>query len=127
MDNEEDLLRWYRSRGDPKLHEDICGFFRRLFPGINVLNAESDACITCHTKTKQLFIGPISGNTMSIACGGNGYAAKSADAIGKIACDMVLKCIFCENLKTRYKEGEDILSSWNSACATILNRRFSQA
>ena len=50
---------------------------------------------------------------------GNGYAAKSADAIGKIACDMVLKCIFCENLKTRYKEGEDILSSWNSACATI--------
>ena len=119
VDNEEDLLRWYRSRGDPKLHEDICGFFRRLFPGINVLNAESDACITCHTKTKQLFIGPISGNTMSIACGGNGYAAKSADAIGKIACDMVLKCIFSDNSKTRQKEGEDILSSWNSACATI--------
>ena len=56
---------------------------------------------------------------MSIACGGNGYAAKSADAIGKIACDMVLKCIFSDNSKTRQKEGEDILSSWNSACATI--------
>ena len=33
VDNEEDLLRWYRSRGDPKLHEDICGFFEGCFQG----------------------------------------------------------------------------------------------
>lgn len=120
VDSEEALLTWYRSRGDPQLHDDICGFFQRLFPQINVLSTESDACVTCHTKTKQLFIGPISGNTMSIACGGNGYAAKSADAIGKIACDMVLKCIFCNDIKTpQEKETENTLSSWNTTCAAI--------
>ena len=40
MDNEEDLLRWYRSE-EIRNYEDIMGF-SKVVSGINVLNAESD-------------------------------------------------------------------------------------
>ena len=98
LKTENDVIKWYQSKGDQDLHSKITTFFYQLFPNVKVLSSHSDSCITCHTKTKQLFIGPICNNTMSVACGGNGYAAKSADAIGKLASDMVLKNVLnCNN------------------------------
>jgi len=90
LNNEEEVLAWYRSKGDAAHHEKLMRVLSELFPSVEVLGSHSDSCVTAHTPTKQLYIGEVSnskngGSRMMVATGGNGYAAKSADAIGLLA------------------------------------------
>ena len=51
----------------------------------------SDACVTCHTPTKQAYIGElIPGSGLVVLTGGNGLAAKSADELGRMGALAVL-------------------------------------
>ena len=49
-----------------------------------------DACVTMVTPTHHPYVDLISPN-FGVALGGNGWAAKSSDEIGRVAADMVIK------------------------------------
>ena len=53
------------------------------------VSIHSDTCLTTRTPNSRLFIDLLSPN-VGVAIGGNGYAAKSCDHIGKMAADLVL-------------------------------------
>jgi len=60
------------------------------FSGITVLSWKQDNCAVVETPTNLPYIDTLH-SQLGVALGGNGYAAKSSDEIGRIAADMMLK------------------------------------
>mmetsp|Transcript_13177 Transcript_13177/g.26269 ORF Transcript_13177/g.26269 Transcript_13177/m.26269 type:complete len:190 (-) Transcript_13177:640-1209(-) len=119
LDTHGDVVRWYRRQWwdndqddtdtvDDPLHkqyqaneEGIKSLLERHFPGVRAraLEIKGDTCATVHTSTKLPYIGAVPGNpaepadaqnSLFVATGGNGAAAKSADEIGRLAAISVL-------------------------------------
>jgi sarcosine oxidase / L-pipecolate oxidase len=61
----------------------MSGFLHELIPGLAPLHVLSDACATCNTPGRRPYIGPV-GPNLFVATGGNGFAAKSSDEIGRL-------------------------------------------
>ncbi|KAJ8304174.1 hypothetical protein KUTeg_017757, partial [Tegillarca granosa] len=62
-------------------------------PSINVKSFYGDRCVITETPTERPYIDMIH-SQLGVAIGGNGFAAKSSDEIGRIATMMVLKDVW---------------------------------
>lgn len=64
-------------------------FFLPLFSGLKVEKVSGDGCLTSHTPNAEPYIDLIACG-FGVALGGNGYAAKASDEIGRLAARLVL-------------------------------------
>ena len=85
---------WYKGSGSRALLVQQLKMVSLLFPALAPVIADAgnvvvDTCCTTHTKTKQLYLDEVAPG-LTVVAGGNGYAAKSADEIGKVACTVAL-------------------------------------
>ena len=90
----DELTEWYKGTGDPATTAAQLKMAVAVLPSLErVLQDPStvvvDTCATTHTPTKQLYLGEVLPG-LSVATGGNGYAAKSSDEIGRLASTVVL-------------------------------------
>eukprot|EP01087_Luapelamoeba_hula_P018030 TRINITY_DN5752_c0_g1_i1.p1 TRINITY_DN5752_c0_g1~~TRINITY_DN5752_c0_g1_i1.p1 ORF type:complete len:464 (+),score=82.30 TRINITY_DN5752_c0_g1_i1:40-1392(+) len=88
LHSQTQLERWYRSHGDSEAVAWLQRYIHRLIPGLSPLSVHSDACVTTHTPTNQLYIDMISSH-IGVLVGDNGYSAKSADEIGRMGAAMI--------------------------------------
>ena len=86
LDTADDVVQWYRGGGDPSLHAMLLRFAAQLLPVIRPLGAHSDACVTAHTPSRLPYVGTAGAGDsgVTVCAGGNGYAAKSSDELGRI-------------------------------------------
>ena len=84
----EDAAAWYQSRGSPAEHESLVRMFQLLFPSITVLSSRMDCCVIPYTPSRRPYVEAIRPGLV-VACGCNGFAAKSADALGRLAASFV--------------------------------------
>ncbi|XP_062590976.1 uncharacterized protein LOC134252499 [Saccostrea cucullata] len=102
----KDIRKWYSGKGDEDLEKELFKLVDTMFHGIRFENHHGDACATMVTPGKQPYIDLIS-PTLAVALGGNGYAAKSSDEIGKIAADLIMSSKWTydipkENFKVKF-------------------------
>lgn len=89
LKTKDDLVQWYRSGGDPKWSQTMIEIMNELFPGLCPLDILSDACASDKTPSSQAYVGLLR-EGLCVATGGNGYAAKSSDELGRLAACAVL-------------------------------------
>jgi sarcosine oxidase len=102
LHSHSDVVNWHRMQGcnaelTEKFESDHQGMLRMvdsLFPGLlaQAIETKGDTCATAHTHNKLPYIGqvPEAPKGLFVATGGNGWAAKSADEIGRLAAKSVL-------------------------------------
>eukprot|EP00300_Choanocystis_sp_HF-7_P013525 c18330_g1_i2.p1 GENE.c18330_g1_i2~~c18330_g1_i2.p1 ORF type:complete len:285 (-),score=55.84 c18330_g1_i2:27-881(-) len=86
-----EVVDWYRSSPTATSSEsrDLISSLRALLPFTELLSFQQDTCVFDETPTTQPYIGFVSTNVVVVS-GGNGYAAKSSDEIGRLAALCVL-------------------------------------
>eukprot|EP01062_Namystynia_karyoxenos_P062013 TRINITY_DN5485_c0_g1_i2.p1 TRINITY_DN5485_c0_g1~~TRINITY_DN5485_c0_g1_i2.p1 ORF type:complete len:441 (+),score=108.54 TRINITY_DN5485_c0_g1_i2:69-1391(+) len=84
LHSQREVAEWYRSSGDPGYAAAHAWMLSRLLPGLHPQGFVTDTCVTCHTETRQLYVG-CTGPGIAVATAGNGFAAKSALEIGRMA------------------------------------------
>ncbi|CAC5388001.1 unnamed protein product [Mytilus coruscus] len=85
-----EVKHWYCSRGDEKMIEDIVTIVKDIVKGPKLSSYVGDCCVIVKTPSGRPYIDHIH-SQLGIAVGGNGYAAKSCDEIGRLAALLVLK------------------------------------
>lgn len=85
-----EVKEWYCSGGDTKLVNDTVDLFKSVVQDVNPISYHGDSCVITTTPTKRLYI-DILHPQLGVAVGGNAYAAKSSDEIGRIAAIMMMK------------------------------------
>ncbi|HSN08209.1 MAG TPA: FAD-dependent oxidoreductase, partial [Hanamia sp.] len=63
---------------------------KSILPNLLIEEIHEKKCIVCYTQHGKPYIGPIE-KGLFVAAGGNGYAAMSSDALGKIAATVLLE------------------------------------
>ena len=84
LENEMDVLEWYRSGGCPDAEAQMLQMINDIVPGLAPVSVHSDVCVTTHTRTGQAYCGLVADN-LGVLVGGNGLAAKSSDELGRLA------------------------------------------
>ncbi|XP_060558103.1 N-methyl-L-tryptophan oxidase-like isoform X1 [Ruditapes philippinarum] len=82
-----DVKQWF-DNGDTKYAEKVTKFTESLFKGVQFNSWHSDSCVITETPTERPYIDMLH-DQLGVAIGGNGYAAKSSDEIGRLAADMI--------------------------------------
>ncbi|XP_052081757.1 N-methyl-L-tryptophan oxidase-like isoform X2 [Mytilus californianus] len=85
-----EVKEWYCSGGDTKLVNDTVDLFKSVVQDVNPISYHGDSCVITTTPTKRLYIDTLH-HQLGVAVGGNAYAAKSSDEIGRIAAVMMMK------------------------------------
>lgn len=85
-----EVKEWYCSGGDTKLVNDTVDLFKSVVQDVNPISYHGDSCVITTTPTKRLYIDTLHPQ-LGVAVGGNAYAAKSSDEIGRIAAVMMMK------------------------------------
>ncbi|XP_052796004.1 N-methyl-L-tryptophan oxidase-like [Mya arenaria] len=84
-----EVKRWFET-GNKALADATGKFIRSLFKGVEVLGWKQDQCVVVETPNDLPYIDTVH-TQLGVATGGNGYAAKSSDEIGRIAATMMLR------------------------------------
>ncbi|KAK3101908.1 hypothetical protein FSP39_007257 [Pinctada imbricata] len=105
---------WYCGKGDKDLELHMFNLLKGIFPDLKFLSHHGDACVTMVTPTYHPYIDLLS-PTFGLAVGGNGWAAKSSDEIGRVAADMIVHSkwtydIPWENFKVRVRNSRKTTS-----------------
>ncbi|VDI29122.1 Hypothetical predicted protein, partial [Mytilus galloprovincialis] len=85
-----EVKEWYCSGGDKQLVNDTVDLFKTVVQGVKPISYHGDSCVITTTPTKRPYIDTIH-SQLGVAVGGNAYAAKSSDEIGRIAAVMMMK------------------------------------
>ncbi|XP_063409870.1 N-methyl-L-tryptophan oxidase-like [Mytilus trossulus] len=85
-----EVKEWYCSDGDKTLVNDTVDLFKTVVQGVIPISYHGDSCVITTTPTKRPYIDIIHPQ-LGVAVGGNAYAAKSSDEIGRIAAVMMIK------------------------------------
>ncbi|XP_077989363.1 N-methyl-L-tryptophan oxidase-like [Glandiceps talaboti] len=84
-----EVADWYKTDGDKFVHQPLLDKIFHFVKGVQAVSTHGDCCVTTHTPTDQIYCDMIT-PTLGITTGGNGYAAKSADEIGRMAARMII-------------------------------------
>ncbi|XP_077989571.1 uncharacterized protein LOC144443862 [Glandiceps talaboti] len=84
-----EVTEWFKSNGNKLVPQILQNHLEKLVNGVNIVATHDGICITTMTPTNQLYCDMIT-PTLGITTGGNGYAAKSADEIGRMAARMII-------------------------------------
>ncbi|XP_063409852.1 N-methyl-L-tryptophan oxidase-like [Mytilus trossulus] len=93
-----EVKEWYCSGGDIQLVNDTVDLFKTVVQGVEPISYHGDSCVITTTPTKRPYIDTIHPQ-LGVAVGGNAYAAKSSDEIGRIAAVMMMKNEWDSSLK----------------------------
>jgi len=85
----DQVQSWYHGNGSTEAVNKLLSLVSEIVPGIKPVSTKVDVCALYTTSTGHLFIGMVS-NQLGLVTGGNGYAAKSSDEIGRVAANMII-------------------------------------
>ncbi|EDV21014.1 uncharacterized protein TRIADDRAFT_60336 [Trichoplax adhaerens] len=83
MPTHKDVLKWFHGHGDPKTTDILTKAMLSVLPGFKPVSIKPDGCAYTITPHSHVMIDKITEN-MVLLSGGNGYAAKSSDEIGRV-------------------------------------------
>ena len=84
VDNDRELLDWFHTDGRQDIAEAMKEALHRMLPGLQALSYHSVPCLITNTAHGNPYIDALEDGRIYVATGGNGYAAKSSDAIGRL-------------------------------------------
>lgn len=87
-DGDEELIRWFRSDGDPDEADALAACVASLLPGHSVRSMATSPCVLTTTPSGYPVIDWLEPG-LAVAIGGNGSAAKSSDELGRLAAQLV--------------------------------------
>ncbi|KAG7160367.1 uncharacterized protein LOC121876257 [Homarus americanus] len=87
---EDQVTKWYRrATGIPECVAKLTRFLHHLLPDVQFEEVSGDGCLTSHTPNQEPYIDIIA-QGFGVALGGNRWAAKSSDEIGRLAARLVV-------------------------------------
>ncbi|XP_072037698.1 uncharacterized protein [Amphiura filiformis] len=86
----EEVVTWYRSKGNAEMTERLAKQVKSLFPEIQPLSTQIDTCVETDTTTGLPYIDMVSPD-IGIAIGGNGVGARLGYEVAKMAANMIRK------------------------------------
>jgi len=86
----QEIQEWFKNRHKNDNRPLLEKALKSLLPSLSIEEIQEKRCIVCYTKHGKPYIGPIE-KGLFVAAGGNGYAAMSSDALGKIAATVLLE------------------------------------
>lgn len=93
FNNLEEIQQWFKNKKSIDI-SPLLNSLQSILPRLSVSRCFEKRCIVCYTAHGKPYIGPIDDKGVFIAAGGNGYAAMSSDALGKIAAQALLENSF---------------------------------
>ncbi len=84
VEDDRELLDWFHSDGRADLAEAMKAALHRMIPGLQTLSYHSVPCLITKTAHGNPYIDALDEGRIYVTAGGNGYAAKSSDAIGRL-------------------------------------------
>ncbi|KAL5004481.1 hypothetical protein ScPMuIL_017937 [Solemya velum] len=102
-----DLKAWYCLKDETVLSRALGRLIQTLIPGVKMKSFKPDRCVIVETPTLRPYLDMLH-SQLGLVTGGNGWAAKSSDEIGRLAVGMIMGGIEDEELTadmftTRYK------------------------
>ncbi|XP_070543575.1 uncharacterized protein [Ptychodera flava] len=85
----EEVSDWYKTEGDKNALKPLLDGLFQFVRGVTPVSTQGDCCVTTHTPTCYPYCDMIT-PLLGIIVGGNGYAAKSADEIGRMGARMII-------------------------------------
>lgn len=87
----KEVKEWFCQTGDNQgLVRSTAELINNIVKGVNMVSYHGDWCVITETPTNRPYIDTVH-SQLGVAVGGNGYAAKSSDEIGRIAAAMMVK------------------------------------
>lgn len=90
VDSLDSLNAWFRTGDDTELNRQLVQELQKLMPSLDTSSWTWLACITTDTPDRRPVIGLVEGGKICLQLGGNGYSAKSGDAIGELGASLLL-------------------------------------
>ncbi len=81
---------WVRTGDSDRVKRAMADVMRDIVPGLRAQSFETRRCLVTYTPGVWPFIDSLDGERLYVVTGGNGMGAKSSDAIGKAAADMMI-------------------------------------
>lgn len=82
-----DVTKWFKE-GNKVTAKHVTNFTKSLFDGVDFKSWQTDSCVITETPTTHPYIDMIHAQ-LGVAIGGNGFAAKSSDEIGRLGVSMM--------------------------------------
>jgi len=79
---------WFRSGDSDRCKDALARVLRSMWPQVDFLSFHTTRCIICRTPNGYPIVDEVE-DGLFVAAGGNGGAAKSADAIGRLAAGLM--------------------------------------
>ncbi|CAB9525527.1 FAD dependent oxidoreductase [Seminavis robusta] len=92
MHSYQELVDWYNNKGgDAAATQEMTELLHRFVPNLSTTTMQVvvNTCATLHTPTRQAYVGEVLPG-WAVATGGNGFAAKSSDELGRLGALCVL-------------------------------------
>ena len=87
----DELNQWFRDGNDNDIATVLLSELSTIIPDINLSNWKYMPCATCHTPDALPIIDVIGDGRIGLLLGGNGFAAKSGDALGELGAALLLR------------------------------------
>lgn len=91
FNNLDEIQQWFKNGNKTNNIPVLRKALQAIMPELSIEDCFEKRCIVCYTKHGKPYIGPVGNNGLYIAAGGNGYAAMSSDALGKVASTFLLE------------------------------------
>jgi sarcosine oxidase len=85
-----EMNNWFRSGDDPDLDNQLIEELGFLVPSLDTSNWKWLACVTTDTPDRRPVVDLIEDGKVCLQIGGNGYSAKSGDALGELGASLLL-------------------------------------
>ncbi len=89
FNNLHEIQQWFKNGNGTDNIPVLRKALQAIIPGLLIEDCFEKRCIVCYTKHGKPYLGPIENKGLYIAAGGNGYAAMSSDALGKLAASVL--------------------------------------
>lgn len=86
--SEAELNDWFQQGGSVDEAESLKAVLSEIMPALKVIGYQHKPCVTTYTAHDHPYLGQVAPN-LFVAVGGCGASAKSSDAIGHVAADLV--------------------------------------
>lgn len=86
-----EIQQWFKNGAGEDNIPVLRKALQNILPGLLLEDCLEKRCIVCYTPHGKPYIGQVENKSLYIAAGGNGYAAMSSDALGRLAASVLLE------------------------------------
>ncbi|HEU4413065.1 MAG TPA: FAD-dependent oxidoreductase [Polyangiaceae bacterium] len=97
----DEMNRWVRSGDSDGAKEAMAAIMREVIPGLEATSFGTKRCLISYTADVWPYVDRVA-ERIFVATGGNGMGAKSSDAIGKLAAELVFRGEWADELDPTY-------------------------